>query len=147
MVETSEISLGSPAGATAGFRFCRDWKIRFRIDRTPDRGIGEGSFSSPSGHRADGLGISNSGNSSNQDHCLANVIDSSKFFAMWTQRIASIPDWFIESICREVQGQGVNKSEVDEAIDFLNHRKQNLGQLVLSKKKRFQEITDFPVIL
>jgi hypothetical protein len=58
----------------------------------------------------------------------------------WVGRIESIPDWFIESICKEAIGLGITGKIADAGIEFLKHRRTHFGRLLLDNCAEFRSI-------
>jgi hypothetical protein len=93
------------------------------------------------------LGVSGGSQSSGNAHCFLDLISTSAHFGPWLSRISQVPDFFVESICREVVGIGINAAAADAAIRFLNYRKRELARIILANKSEFPSINDWGLTL
>ena len=97
--------------------------------------------------REDRLGISDGSQSADEYHCLIEELDSIEHLQFWIDRVASIPDWFIEDICEDVKKVACKSSECEYLKKFLKERKTKLQTLIQNNKSRFPRISKWPLIL
>jgi len=83
------------------------------------------------------LGLSARSVTNSSEHCLLRSMTMDTHFREWICKIDSIPDWYIEAICTEVSKLGVNKTEIDNAIEVLLYRKTNLSTIIRDNQSRF----------
>jgi hypothetical protein len=97
----------------------------------------------------DRLGMSGGSVTGQNRHCLLEVVDIWDHFPEWIERIRSIPLWFIREACHGIIGLGINARTAKSLVDFLEHRKENLGKLILDNRNEFPQIkpTDWPLFL
>lgn len=97
--------------------------------------------------RKNRLGISDGNASSDTWHCLIEFIDSPGLIGEWCGKIRQIPDWFIDDICKDVQGLGILKAETEAVSKFLKDRRDALGELILDNRDRFPLVSNWPLFL
>ena len=68
-------------------------------------------------------------------HCLLKVLPTDEYFSVWFERIARIPDFFLESRIEEVIGLGIDEEEAKAAYKFLQHRRDEIGEIVKQNRK------------
>jgi hypothetical protein len=88
------------------------------------------------------LGNSGSGYELNR-HCFLDEIKTANHFPQWADRIRQIPVWFIKDVCSESVGLGITSAYAEVAFDFLRHRAQRIGQLILKNKAEFPLVKDW----
>ena len=76
-------------------------------------------------------------------HCLIRHLPGSGHFMKWTERVALLPDYFIDDICNETVSLGVQKAEARAAADFLKHRRGTIRHLIRSNQASFPGIMDW----
>jgi hypothetical protein len=91
----------------------------------------------------DRLGISAGSVTGDNRHCFLDELSTAAYFARWIRRATTVPDWFIDEICGDVTGMGVNKAHTDIAADFLKHRKKNLGAIINAHQSAFPGVHDW----
>ncbi len=87
--------------------------------------------------RVDRLGITPLSRSDGERHCLIKLIDDEDLLFLWVQRIWDIPEWFIESICREVRRMPLTESEYNSIVKWLTNRRAGIGSLIGKHRDRF----------
>jgi hypothetical protein len=97
--------------------------------------------------RADRLGIADGMDSAFEWHVLVELIDSADNLSHWVRRVKDIPDWFLESVCREVKSLALTEWEFHAVVAFLKERRDKLGQLILDNRTRFPKVKQWPLIL
>lgn len=82
-------------------------------------------------------------------HCLIDEANTAEHFGDWVKRVQEMPLSFIERVCSQVHRLGATRREVGQAVKFLNHRRQHLGELVYQNRAEFPSIppTDWPLFL
>lgn len=88
----------------------------------------------------DRLGASGGSVTTGNRHCLLDVLNTSDHFVKWLDRIAALPDFFIEDRCRAALGLGIGDSEASAAIDFLKFRRDNLRAVLNNHRPEFRGI-------
>jgi hypothetical protein len=92
----------------------------------------------------DRLGVSwntnNPVDSGRHRHCLLDGVDADTHFAHWLDRIQATPDFFIEEVCRDAQPYGLTSLEVNTAVGFLKHRRDNLRSIISGHRAEFSAI-------
>lgn len=78
-----------------------------------------------------------------QDHCLMEVIDSDIHFKKWTDRISTIPDWFINDICKASKPLGANRDEVKAVAEFIISRRNSILDIIGRHKSEFKSIENW----
>jgi hypothetical protein len=86
------------------------------------------------------LGVSGGSQSTGNAHCMLEHLSSSDDLSEWCQRIATIPIWQIEDICKS---ECVPSRLREAAISFLRSRRNNIGQLIMANKDAFPNIKDW----
>jgi len=89
------------------------------------------------------LGVTEGADSTNEFHCLIELVDKYEHLEEWISRVESIPDWFIDEVCDEIQSLSMKKSECRFVKDFLKKRKCKVGDLIRSNKDRFPGVTNW----
>ena len=92
----------------------------------------------------DRLGITGSGVTGGNPHCLVPHLASDKYFEDWTDRIESIPEWVVTEACSAMLRVALKRDEVDAAIDFLLYRRKIIRDLVLRKLCEHCQIAPTP---
>ncbi|MBX3443996.1 MAG: hypothetical protein KF774_16425 [Planctomyces sp.] len=87
--------------------------------------------------RIDRLGVTDGADSSDEWHCLVELLNDINFVQEWYCRVRDIPEWFIREVCNEVRRISIRKSECKAVCDFLKYRRDNLWQLLYSHRDRF----------
>jgi hypothetical protein len=88
----------------------------------------------------DRLGCSGGSRTGPNRHCMLDVVSADTEFGGWRERIAALPDFFIEGLCRDTAELGVTTEEVEEAIGFLKHRRDNLSVIIQNHRAEFRAI-------
>jgi hypothetical protein len=73
-------------------------------------------------------------------HCLLDWISTSAYFDKWIERIESIPDFFIEEVCVEAIGLGIDETESCAVRDFLVYRREQLRDIIKRNEGEFRSI-------
>jgi hypothetical protein len=74
-------------------------------------------------------------------HCLASRIRSMDGFAMWQDRIASIPEFYIREAVGQTVGVGIMTDDLARfAIDYLLDRRKHLQALIQGHRALFPKI-------
>ena len=73
-------------------------------------------------------------------HCLAPHLTQASDFPMWSQRLASIPSYFIEGLVDDAVAVGLPTSKAQACKDFLLHRRGEVLQLVKANGPAFPNI-------
>lgn len=94
----------------------------------------------------DRLGMSGGSVTTQNRHCLLDVIDTAKYIMGWIERIRSIPRWFILDACMGIIGIGINKGTARLAFQFLEHRKINMQALIRNNRVEFRNIGDWGLL-
>jgi hypothetical protein len=89
---------------------------------------------------ANRLGITDGTDSRNEWHCLIELLESADDISTWIGKVASLPNWFIETICNDVWKVSITAAERNAVIEWLKGRRDSLGPLILSHKDRFTSI-------
>ncbi len=79
-------------------------------------------------------------------HCLLGKIQTGDYLQYWVNKITEIPDFFIDDICKEVEGLGANSKELDEVKTFLKNRRDNFIQLLNHHQIEFSGIKQWPIL-
>lgn len=95
----------------------------------------------------DRLGVTDAPESRDEWHCLVELLASSDDMEHWLARIADIPDWLISEVCNDVHRIAITANERDEAIRFLQERRNNLGSLIHRHRDRFPRVQNWPLFL
>lgn len=95
----------------------------------------------------DRLGVSAGTQTGETRHCFLDELRTNKYFHKWLQRIATLPDWFLDDICRDIVGLGATREEADSALMFLKHRKRQLARIVQRHREKFTSITPWGLLL
>jgi len=97
--------------------------------------------------RVSRLGITQSGASKHDTHCLLKLLKIVDDLSFWIRRIETIPDWFIDDVADEVLRIAITKAERDAVRQFLKERRDNLAQLIYQHRNRFTGINQWPLVL
>lgn len=73
-------------------------------------------------------------------HCLLRHLPNDRHIGEWVSRVRQIPDYFIDSVCDDTIGLGVNKEEARAAAAFLKHRRDTIQSLVKGNQAAFTSI-------
>ena len=73
-------------------------------------------------------------------HCLLHAVRSDDHFGSWLDRIARLPDFFIENACRAAVNLGITSDDAKIAVDFLCHRRDQLPTIVSDSRSDFRSI-------
>lgn len=65
------------------------------------------------------------------------------YFRKWIKRIEVIPDFFVEEVCQEAVGLGIDSSEAEAAKDFLLYRKGQLKCIIEENKDEFSGVAQW----
>lgn len=76
-------------------------------------------------------------------HCLLDVIQTDDYFDERRRRIQSIPDFFLEAICRDAIGLGIDPPEAEVAIEFLCYRRDHLLDIIEKDQAEFRAIREW----
>ena len=74
-------------------------------------------------------------------HCLLHAVRSDAHFGFWLDRIARLPDFFIENACQAAINLGITSDEANFAVDFLRHRRNHLQAIIEGSRSDFRSIT------
>jgi hypothetical protein len=92
----------------------------------------------------DRLGVSWSTNapvdSGKHRHCLLDTVSSDGDFGFWIERISATPDFFIRDVCGRATSHGATADEIDAAIAFLIHRRNDMKTIVRLHQAEFTAI-------
>lgn len=88
----------------------------------------------------DRAGMSGGSRTGGNRHCLIDVISTVSDFGKWLDRIAALPDFFIEDACRAAVGLGITADEANAAIDFLCYRRDHLRDIIRGNRQEFTAI-------
>ncbi len=80
-------------------------------------------------------------------HCLLGIIRTDQYFEKWISRIEAIPDFYIDEICGEAVGLGIDGTEADMARNFLKERRSNFRSLIAAQQSAFASITQWSLPL
>ncbi|MGI9016890.1 MAG: hypothetical protein ACR2HR_07280 [Euzebya sp.] len=76
--------------------------------------------------------------------CLHPEMDTAVHFGMLAEEIGAIPRRRIEAICRSVQQSGaIDHETTDHVVDFLDHRKSRIMELLYQAAPDFPGITEW----
>lgn len=78
---------------------------------------------------------------------IVRVLATSEYFEEWIQRIESIPDQFIDSICHEALELGISNGESDAATTYLKDRKRRLREVIAANRTQFRAIQHWSLFL
>ncbi len=93
---------------------------------------------------ADHLGITGDDIGGNR-HIFLDELTDPKLLDDWMIRVESIPDWFIDDICKfAVDDLGITKVEGNAASDFLKYRKDKLVDIIRNNKTEFKAVKEWP---
>jgi hypothetical protein len=92
--------------------------------------------------KVESLGLSDGTESADSPNCLLTVLNTSKFFRRWIEKISLIPRWFIEDLCDEVN-DWLTTDELDAVKYFLVYRCIELETIINKNKRRFTAIHDW----
>jgi hypothetical protein len=73
-------------------------------------------------------------------HCLIPVLDTDQFFDKWYDRVARIPDFFIDEVTKDAEPYGLTANEVKTAAAFLKHRRDNIRPMLQANSSLFKAI-------
>ncbi len=76
-------------------------------------------------------------------HCLLHAVQSDAHFGFWLDRIAQLPDFFIENACQAAVNLGITSDEAKTAVDFLRHRRDHMQTIVKDSRSDFRSITQW----
>ena len=93
------------------------------------------------------LGISRGAVSGGNAHCLLDAMDTSNHFPLWLERIHDMPKSFLINVCEKADGLGASKIMLEEIVDFLVDRKDNMGGIIFNHRNAFPNIHDWPLYL
>jgi hypothetical protein len=91
------------------------------------------------------LAIAASSAPSDNRHCLIDELTTAVHFGKWIERVSTIPNWFIEEICKDVVGSFISNSLAQCAIDFLKFRKNGVEAIINKNKDQFPQISDWGI--
>ncbi len=97
--------------------------------------------------REDRLGIADGPESTDDYHCLLELLDSVEHVRAWAAKVESLPDWFIEDVCEDMWKVSINRRECDCVKDFLKRRRDNIRRLIFDNKSRFPAIRTWQLFL
>ena len=103
-------------------------------------GVWPGEGEARLGRLVDRLGSSGGSETHENANCLLGVVDTSDHFEKWLQRIAGIPDWFVNDICDEVKMAQLTTQELAAAKWFLQMRKRTLRKIIRDNQHAFPGI-------
>jgi hypothetical protein len=92
------------------------------------------------------LGVSDGNAAGDSPNCLLKVVADARLFGPWIDRIFSIPDWFINEICDEVN-DWVTADELEAAKSFLRYRKRALTEIINNNRLQFSSIKDWGLFI
>lgn len=96
----------------------------------------------------DHLGITGGDDIGGNRHVFLAELSKPELLTPWMRRIETIPDWFIDYICKFASDVlGITKEEGDSASGFLKYRKERIIDLVRNNQAQFTSVTDWPVEL
>ncbi len=99
------------------------------------------------GELRDRLGVSGGSHTHGNRHCLLDVLTTADYFAKWIDRIAKIPDFFLEDACGDVVGLGITDTEAKAGVDFLKHRRDDLRRIIETGKAEFRGISQWSLLI
>lgn len=73
-------------------------------------------------------------------HCLAAHLQSAADFATWNNRIAMVPEYFIEGLVKDAVEVGLPLDKVKACTEFLLHRRQNLLAILKTGAHAFPQV-------
>jgi len=79
-------------------------------------------------------------------HCLLQHIATDVHFAEWRKRIQAIPDFFIEDAVHHVQGLGMTSDEGVAVLEFLEHRRDHIADLISAHKNAFTSLKQWSLL-
>jgi hypothetical protein len=94
----------------------------------------------------DRLGITAGAVSGGNRHVFLDAVTSSEAIQKWCDRVYSIPKWYIQETCEYVVEMGIGKRECKAAIDFLQHRKQQIFELARANRHEFTSVTNWGLL-
>jgi hypothetical protein len=86
----------------------------------------------------DRLALNLDGKTGGNSHCLAAHITDATLFLRWFDRIRALPGWWIDDVVRGAID--ISPLEIEAAIDFLNHRAQNIQLLFRNHARQFPRL-------
>jgi hypothetical protein len=96
----------------------------------------------------DRLGVTGGSVTGQHRHCLLDKLDDATYFAKWQDRIASLPNHYIETICTELLDKGfINEVESSAITDFLRYRRDRFLKLIQDHQNEFKGIKQWPLPL
>ena len=73
-------------------------------------------------------------------HCLAKEINDHDGRELWSQRIASLPDFFIEELVQATTEVGLPSDKKEDCVAFLKKRKIEVGSILSSNVASFPKL-------
>jgi len=95
----------------------------------------------------DRLAISGGSHTGPNRHCLLDAISTDSHMRKWLDRIAALPDFFIEDICNDAASLGLTAAEAQDVIGFLKARRHSLHRIIEDNRDEFSAIKDWRLIL
>lgn len=86
----------------------------------------------------DRLALNLDGQTGGNRHCLANYLTDAVLLVDWCDRAATIPRWWLSNLAKSVPG--LTAIEMDEVVEFLAHRTQNLRNILRTHLHQFPAI-------
>jgi hypothetical protein len=91
----------------------------------------------------DRLGVSGSPVTRGNRHCFLDLVSNVDHMREWIQRISTIPEWFIDAVCREAVGTGVSAKEAAAGADFLKGRRYQMDSIIRNFQSEFKAVRDW----
>ncbi|MCX7046006.1 MAG: hypothetical protein NTX50_11050 [Candidatus Sumerlaeota bacterium] len=92
------------------------------------------------------LGVSGGSETGSNRHCLLDAVSTDEYITPWVERIASIPDFFIEDVCKEPRPFGLSDQETGAVIDFLRYRRDHFRELINANRDEFTGIKQWEIL-
>lgn len=80
-------------------------------------------------------------------HFLISEIVTDRHLPHWFDRVAKLPDFYIDQACQHVVGHGINEKEAGAVSRFLKHRRDHIKSLTLDPKSRYENVTQWSLDL
>lgn len=88
------------------------------------------------------LGLTGGPHTGGNRQCLLEHLKTADFLDKWVGRVEKIPDFFIEDVCGEAVGLGIDHAEAMAATDFQKDRRDNLRKILAQNKQEFRGTTN-----
>ncbi len=98
--------------------------------------------------RENRLGIADGHDSTDDYHCLIELLDSVEHIVEWVAKVETLPNWFIDSVCEEIRDvSSINRRECDFVKGFLKRRRDSIRKLIWDNKSRFPAVVTWPLFI